>query len=62
MEWYRRNHVPLNVSKTEEMVINSHSNSRLNWKTNKEAVYKKGMRSLCLLRRLRSFNVYSKII
>lgn len=52
----------LNVSKTEEMVINSHINSRLNWKTNKEAEYMKGMRSLCLLRRLRSFNVYSKMI
>lgn len=54
--------MPFNVSKTEEMVLNSHINSRLNWKTNKEAVYKKGMRSLCLLRRLRSFNVYSKMI
>lgn len=44
------------------MVINSHTNNGLNWKTNTEATYKKGMSRLSLLWRLRSFSVHSKMM
>ncbi|KAK9513184.1 hypothetical protein VZT92_026740 [Zoarces viviparus] len=37
-------------------------NSRLNWKININAVYKKGMSRLFFLRKLRSFNVCSKML
>ena len=36
--------------------------NRLNWKTNINAVYKKGMSRLFFLRKLRSFNVCSKML
>ncbi|KAK0147064.1 RNA-directed DNA polymerase from mobile element jockey [Merluccius polli] len=36
--------------------------NRLDWKANSEAVYKKGMSSLYFLRKLRSFNVCSKML
>ena len=39
-----------------------HIDNRLDWKTNTEAVYKKGMSRLYFLRRLRSFNVCSKML
>ena len=36
--------------------------NRLDWKSNTEAVYRKGMSRLCFLRKLRSFNVCSKML
>ena len=36
--------------------------TRLDWKSNTKAVYKKGMSRLCFLRKLRSFNVCSKML
>ena len=36
--------------------------NRLDWKSNTEAVYKKGMSRLYFLRKLRSFNVCSKML
>ncbi|KAI3352520.1 hypothetical protein L3Q82_005460 [Scortum barcoo] len=36
--------------------------NRLDWKSNTEAVYKKGMSRLYFLRRLRSFNVGSRML
>ena len=37
-------------------------NHRLDWRSNTEAVYKKGMSRLNFLRKLRSFNVCSKML
>lgn len=39
-----------------------HVNSRLDWRDNCNAVYKKGMSRLYFLRKLRSFNVCSKLL
>ena len=39
-----------------------HLNNRLDWRTNTNAVYKKGMSRLYFLRKLRSFNVCSKML
>ena len=39
-----------------------HIDNGLNWKANTEAVYKKGMSRLYFLRKLRSFNVCSKML
>ena len=36
--------------------------NKLEWSTNTEAVYKKGLSQLCFLRRLRSFNVCNWIL
>uniref|UniRef100_A0A3Q3FR50 Centrosomal protein 78 n=1 Tax=Labrus bergylta TaxID=56723 RepID=A0A3Q3FR50_9LABR len=51
------------VSVVEEykyLVVNI--DDRLNWKANTQAVYKKGMSRLYFLRKLRSFNVCSKML
>ena len=37
-------------------------NHRLDWRSNTEAVYKKGMSRLHFLRKLRSFKVFSKML
>nr|XP_008299465.1 PREDICTED: snaclec trimecetin subunit alpha-like [Stegastes partitus] len=37
-------------------------NSRLSWRTNTDSVYRKGMSRLCFLRKLRSFNVCSRML
>ena len=37
-------------------------NHRLDWRSNTEAVYKKGTSRLYFLRKLRSFNVCSKML
>ena len=37
-------------------------NHRLDWRSNTEAVYKKGMSRLYILRKLKSFSVYSKML
>ena len=37
-------------------------NHRLDWRSNTEAVYKKGMNRLFFLRKLRSFSVYSQML
>ena len=37
-------------------------NHRLDWRSNTEAVYKKGMSRLYFLRKLRSFNMCSKML
>ena len=37
-------------------------NNKLDWKQQTEAVYKKGQSRLCFLRKLRSFNVCSKML
>ena len=37
-------------------------NHRLDWRSNTEAVYKKGMSRLSFLRKLRSFNMWSKML
>lgn len=39
-----------------------HLNDRLDWRTNSDAVYKKGLNRLYLLKKLRSFNVSSKML
>lgn len=39
-----------------------HVNSRLDWKDNSNAVYMKGMSRLYFLRKLRSSNVYSRLL
>ena len=39
-----------------------HMNNKLDWKQQTEAVYKKGQSRLYFLRKLRSFNVYSKML
>lgn len=36
--------------------------NRLDWKSNTEAVYKKGVSRLYFLRKLKSFNVCSKML
>ena len=39
-----------------------HIDNKLDWKTNTKAVYKKGMSRLFFLRKLRSFNVCSRML
>ena len=39
-----------------------HLVNRLDWEYNTEAVYRKGQNRLCFLRKLRSFNVCSKML
>ena len=52
-----------NVTEVEDYkFLGVHLDNRLNWKTNTEAVYKKGMSRLYFLRKLRSFNVCSKML
>ena len=52
-----------NVTVVEDYkFLGVHLDNRLNWRTNTEAVYKKGMSRLYFLRKLRSFNVCSKML
>ena len=39
-----------------------HLENRLDWRHNIEAVFKKGQRKLCFSRKLRSCNVWSKLL
>ena len=47
---------------TNSLVSTVHLNKDLDWRNNTEAVYKKGQSRLYLLRRLKSFNVCSKLL
>ncbi|XP_061923001.1 uncharacterized protein LOC133662848 [Entelurus aequoreus] len=59
---------PINIQGREVAVVGQykylgvHLNSRLDWKDNSKAAYKKGMSRLFFLRKLRSFNVCSKLL
>ena len=59
---------PLRIGGEEVEVVEDYKylgvtiNNRLDWKSNTEAVYKKGMSRLYFLRKLRSFNVCSKML
>src|SRR4029434_522533 len=53
--------VSVEVVKTYKY-LGVHLDSKLDWSTNIDAIYKKGQRRLYFLRRLRSFNVCNKLL
>jgi len=59
---------PVNIMGEEVELVDTYKyqgvnpNNRLNWRTNMDAVYKKGMRRLYFLRKLRFFSVCSQML
>ena len=64
----RRDPVPITIQGEEVEIVDSykflgvHLNKNLDWGDNTEAIYKKGQSRLYLLRRLKSFNVCSRLL
>ena len=60
--------VPITIQGEEVEIVDTykflgvHLNKDLDWRNNTEAVYKKGQSRLYLLRRLKSFNVCSRLL